>query len=282
MKIQEVLDKTTRFFKEKNFESARLDAELLISSALEIRRIDLYLKFDQPLAEPELEKCRGMVKRRATGEPVAYILGRKEFFGIEFLVDSRVLIPRPETELMVEFSHEWIKNLKSPTIADLGCGSGCISLSLLKKNPTATAQLVDASEEALQVARENAHLLQVQERCEFIFQRAQVAILTPVDLVVANPPYIGADDAQVEEHVRIFEPHLALFANQSGFQEIYDWTAKSLDLLKEGGRVIFEIGMTQAQQTMNRFREVGFSEVQLHRDLSGLDRFISARKQHNG
>lgn len=278
MKIQEVLEKTARFFKDKNFESARLDAELLIASALKIRRIDLYLKFDQPLAEDELEKCRGLVKRRSFGEPVAYILNRKEFYGIDFFVDSRVLIPRPETELMVEIASGWIKDVENPAIADFGCGSGCISLSLLSKVPTASAHLVDASEEALQVSRENAHRLQLQDRCQFIFQRVQTANVTPVDLVVANPPYIGTDDVQVEENVRAFEPHAALFADSAGFKEIHDWAAKAYDVVKADGRVIFEIGITQAKQTMDRFSEVGFSEVQRHQDLSGRDRFVSGRK----
>ncbi len=278
MKIQEVLDKTTRFFKEKNFDSPRLDAELLLSAALEIRRLDLYLKFDQPLGEPELEKCRALVKRRSTGEPVAYILKKKEFYGLDFFVDSRVLIPRPETETMVELVLEWIKGLESPKIADLGCGSGCIALSLLTKNPTATAQMVDASEEALQVSRENAHRLQIQDRCQFIFQKVQTANVTEVDVVVANPPYIGNEDPAVDAHVRVFEPHVALFAEQEGFKEIHDWASKAYAIVKTDGRVIFEIGMTQAKQTMNRFTEVGFRDVELHRDLSGKDRFISARK----
>lgn len=326
MKIQEVLDKTTKFFKEKKFDSPRLDAELLISSALKLRRLDLYLKFDQPIAEAELENCRSLVKRRSSGEPVAYILGRKDFFGIEFLVDSRVLIPRPETEMMVEQVLAWIKEIENPKmnqqeaydlaaaekaarlaalnpegqrtdavasdrhpegkgksqfaplIVDFGCGSGCISLSLLAKHERASAQLVDASEEALQVSRENAHRLNVQDRCQFIFQRVQTANVGEADFVVANPPYISSNDPNVEENVRAFEPHSALFAENEGFQEIHDWAAKAHSVLKVGGRTIFEIGMTQAAATMARFQELGFHEIQVHRDLSGKERFISGRK----
>lgn len=278
MKIQEVLDKTTKFFRDKSIESARLDAELLISSALGLRRIDLYLKFDQPLREEELEKCRGLVKRRTQGEPVAYILQRKEFFGFDFLVDSRVLIPRPETETLVELAADILKRIEKPRLVDFGCGSGCIGLSLLKLCTESEGVLIDASADALEVTRINADTLGVADRAQFLHQRAQDFNGQDFDLVLGNPPYISPDDPAVDENVRKFEPASALFADENGTQQIREWADKAFLALRAGGVTLFEIGASQGEAAKNIFAQMGFQNIRIQRDLSDRDRIVIGHK----
>lgn len=297
MKIQEVLEKTTTFFKAKQMDSPRLDAELLISASLGIKRIDLYLKFDQPLKEDELEKCREFVRRRSQGEPVAYILNQKHFYGYEFFVDHRVLIPRPETELLVERAFDEIKKLShAPKILDLGAGSGCIGLTILKRNPGAQAVLVDADSGPIEVIKINAERLEVSDRLQVLHTRVQdlpshldhlkasgggdfSTDSSKFDLVLANPPYIGREDLNIDANVKKFEPDSALFAEDQGLAEIKSWLPIAVESASQGGAIIFEIGWKQGPQVKELFEQVGLQEVKVHRDLSENDRFVFGRKQ---
>lgn len=282
MNVKEVLDKTTQFFRSKSIDSPRLDSELLISSALGLNRIDLYIKFEQPLREDEVQRCRDYVKRRAQGEPVAYILGRKDFFGNSFFVDSNVLIPRPETEIIVEETLSYLKKneMTAPRILDIGCGSGCIGLSLKKNIPGATLQLLDSSPGALEVAKKNSIALALTEGVEFICADATTwqPTLAAYDVVVSNPPYISADDNEVEETVRLYEPQAALFSNDNGLAHIFKWSEKYAAFLACPGVMVFEMGYTQGAQVLTHFKKLSmFTGVQLIKDLSQLDRTIVAR-----
>jgi len=287
MNIKEVLDRTAGFFREKKMDSPRLDAELLISRGLGLRRIDLYLKFEQPLKEEELQKLREMVKRRSQGEPVAYILGEKDFFGESFIVNSDVLIPRPETETLVETALDWNKRIKKENtkILDLGCGSGCIGLSLLKKIPGSRLLSVDISSKALEVAQKNADRLQVSDRvqwlCEDAFNVAQVKnevqifFNGKVDLLVANPPYIATDDPELESHVKTFEPSLALFSENQGLKHLQEWTQSYAPLLNNPGLMLMELGYTQGLTIQKSVMELNFfNTVNIEKDLSGKDRIV--------
>lgn len=280
MKIQEVLEKTTTFFKSKQMDSPRLDAELLIAACLGVQRIDLYLKFDQPLKEDEIEKCRDYVRRRSQGEPVAYILGFKHFYGNEFFVDSRVLIPRPETELLVEMAIGEIKKLNRPVkVLDLGAGSGCIGLSILKRIPEAQATLVDMQAGPIEVIKINAEKLEVSDRVQTLQSKAQDFFSNQkFDLVLANPPYIGREDLNIEANVKKFEPDSALFAEDQGLAEIKSWLPIAVESTTPGGAIIFEIGWKQGPQVKELFESVGLQEVKIHRDLSENDRFVFGRK----
>lgn len=289
MRIQEVLNKTTQFFKEKKIASARLDAELLISKALGLQRIDLYLKFDQPLKEEEVAACRELVRRRAGGEPVAYIFQEKGFFGLDFFVDSRVLIPRPESELLVEKCLEILarremtvekpEEKSQARVMDLGCGSGCLALSILAKDPNTEAVLVDRSEDALAVARLNAERLQLGGRCHWVQARVQeLKDIRLFDVIVANPPYIRPDDPELHPDVRKYEPHLALFGGDSGMDEVMSWLPVAYQFLKPGGYLLMEIGMDQGEATRAEFNKNHFLDVQVLRDLAGLDRIVMGRK----
>lgn len=283
MILKEIVDKTTQFFKEKKIESARLESELLISSALGIRRIELYLKFEQPLKEEEIEKCREMVRRRVKGEPVAYILGQKDFYNLSFQVDERVLIPRPETESLVEAAVFWLKSHKKESyqVLDLGAGSGCIGLSIAKNVPESVVTLIEASSGALEVIEKNRGQLGLLANTKPICSRVQDYDFPKGqwDIILANPPYISEDDLAVEENVKKFEPHSALFAGNRGLLEIQEWSAKTAQSLRAPGVMIFEIGMTQGPAAQKHFESLGsFDKVSIRKDLSGLDRFVVGEK----
>lgn len=285
MKIKEVLDRTTQFFKDKKLESPRLDAELLISNSLGLKRIDLYLKYDQPLVEAELERCRGFVRRRAAGEPVAYIIGTKSFYGFDFQVSPSVLIPRPETELLVERALQWIKQTGKENftlqILDLGTGSGCIGISLLKNLPNAHCTLVDISAEALEQAKKNAEKLGVISRSKFInCDAGQFSSTEKFDLVLANPPYIAPDDKNVQESVKTFEPHLALFSDDNGMLALKSWSKNLAPLLASEAFVGFEHGMGQSEQAKIHFQSLAcFNEIEIIQDFSKIDRHIVGIKK---
>ncbi len=284
MKLKEVLDKTTQFFKDKKLESPRLDAELILAFALKLERIQLYLKFDQPLSEQEMNTCRELVRRRAQGEPVAYILGSKEFYGYSFRVGPAVLIPRPETEHIVESALEWAKTQRNDhafNILDLGTGSGCIGLTLLKKLPMSRLIAVDISEPALEIAKANAESLSVADRVQFLcadVSRLDMEI-PKIDILVANPPYIASDDLDLEENVKKFEPENALFADENGLGFLRKWSKKTVPFLNEDAIVLMEMGMNQGADMTEHFKSLGvFSKVDVIKDLAGLDRVIRGVK----
>ncbi len=281
MLLGEILQKTTEFFKEKKIESARLDAELLIAEVLKLKRIELYIKFEYPLTETEVQQCRDFVRRRAQLEPVAYILEKKDFYNESFKVKKGVLVPRPETEGIVEEVLSWVKknNLSEVNLLDLGSGSGCIGLSILKEL-SGSLLGVDASEVAVEIGRENASRLGLMST-EFVQSRAQDYNFEgrKFDVVVANPPYIARDDRTIQASVKTFEPHEALFADDDGFKEISEWAQVAAGVLRPGGFVGFEIGSTQAEKAKKIFAQSGqFALIRSAKDLAGFDRFIFAEK----
>lgn len=289
MILKEVLDKTITFFKQKNFETPRLDAEILVAHGLGLERIQLYLRYDQPLKEIEIEKLRELVKRRTTGEPVAYILGEKDFFKSKFKVNPAVLIPRPETETLVEIACQELENLnqKFPqiNILDLGSGSGCIAISLAKEFESSKVFAVEKSKDAFSLLQENILLNQCEnvkainqdaENAEAIFQESA----SEFQLIISNPPYISQDDQEVDESVRKFEPAMALFAENQGLYFYHSWIQKYARHLSAGGVFLFEIGYKQGDDLLNFSRKLGlFKEVAVLKDLGGKDRFLKLIKE---
>ena len=284
MILKDILQKTTQFFRDRGFETARLDTELLISSGLGWERMKLYLNYEYPLTEDELNKCRALVKRRTTGEPIAYILGKRDFYNHSFQVTPAVLIPRPETEQIVETAIPWLKLSETQRIVDLGTGSGCIGLSLLAELAEARLLAVDVSAEALLVAKLNAEQLGVSDRATFLHLDAGALTLAQVeealggaaDAVVANPPYIANNDPAVEANVKKFEPQSALFSEDEGLQHIRDWTAVAKAVVRADGFAMFEIGYQQGAAALEIFA-AQFAEVQIDKDLSGHDRFVRTK-----
>jgi release factor glutamine methyltransferase len=293
MLVKDVLQKTTQFFRDKGIDTARLDTEILISEALHWERMKIYLNYEYPMKEEELSACRELVRRRAAGEPVAYILGKKDFYKHTFKVSPAVLIPRPETETLVEETVIALREASEasdadlPRIIDFGTGSGCIGLSLLAELPDADLLAIDISPEAIAIAQENATAIDVHERAKFmtadISTLDTAAILKlmggPVDAVVANPPYISFEDPTVEANVKKYEPGSALFSDENGLAHVRTWAAKAAELVREGGWVMFEIGHDQGNGAGQIFaRDSRYADVRVVQDLSGRDRFITATR----
>lgn len=287
MKLKEILDKTTAFFRDKKIDSPRLDAELLLAHGLKLERIQLYLRFDQPMKEDELVVLRELVRRRASGEPVAYILGYRDFYKSRFEVNPAVLIPRPETEHIVEEVLQWVADANDLLgFIDLGCGSGCIGLSLLKELPNARLIAVDISEKALEVARRNAESLGLSERVCFVHADAvrsdiimsnykEFTGLEKVSVLVSNPPYIAHQDPDVEVNVKKFEPNSALFADDEGLALLKAWSAEYAPFLSNPGLVLMEMGLYQGRAMKDYFFSLNkFNEISVIKDLSGHDRVI--------
>jgi release factor glutamine methyltransferase len=274
-----VLKWTTGFFERKGCDSARLDAELLIAHSLSVDRIRLYMDHDKPLAPDELKAIRGLVKRRGEGEPVAYITGSKAFWTIELRVDHRVLIPRPDTEHVVEHSLKALESVPEPRIVDVGCGSGCIALSIASARPDAQVLAIDISADALDVAKENAAHLNLSN-VEFRQNDLLENVHGTYDLIVSNPPYIAsADIDNLMVSVRDYEPVGALDGGKDGLGFYRRLIPESADLLKPGGHIFFEIGYDQgAALTEMLTRHGGFDSMEIIQDYGGHDRVVKGTR----
>ncbi len=275
--ILEVLNWTAGRFATEGVESPRVDAEVLLAWCLDLERIRLYTDHDKPLAAEELAAYRGAVKRRLAGEPVAYITGSREFWSLSLEVDPAVLIPRPETELLVERSLARCDGA-GLTMADVGTGSGAIALALARERLGATVYALDSSAEALEVARRNAERTQV----ELTFLQGDllepVQGRGPLDLVVSNPPYVTtAEMEDLPRHVRNFEPRLALHGGEDGLDVYRRLVPAAAAALGAKGHLILEIGHTQAVAVSGLLEEAGFESVEVFQDLAGLDRAVVGR-----
>jgi release factor glutamine methyltransferase len=275
--VLEVLRWTTAHFEKHGVASARLDAELLAAHAFGMSRIELYAHFDRPLAAAELATYRDLVSRRLAGEPVAYLLGHKEFWSLDLLVDSRVLIPRPDSETLVE---EGLDRFAGPggRIADVGTGSGALALALAKERPEAQVFATDISPEALAVARANAERLGLA----VTFGEGDLAqALVPTglfDLMVANLPYIpSAEIDGLAADVRS-EPRLALDGGADGLALVRRLIEAAPELLQPGGCLALEVGAGQAGAVEELLRGAGFGGIRSRRDLAGIERVVSGAK----
>lgn len=278
--VLEIIRKTTEFLTGRGIESARLNAELLIGHALERRRMQLYLEFERPLAEAELERIRPLVRRRAAHEPLQYILGETEFHGLRLKVDRRALIPRPETELLVELAAQRCAAHPPARILDLGTGSGAITLALAARFAEARVLGVDRSAEALDLARENARSCGLAERVEF--QGGDWFDALPpgtFDLIVSNPPYLTAEEtAATAPEVRNFEPLPALTAAEEGLADLRRIINGAPSYLAPEGWLALETGIAHHGPLKEVAQGAGFTHVECAQDLAGRDRFVFARR----
>ena len=281
--IKRLLEWTAPYLTEKGSHSGRLDAEVLLANVLACQRIDLYARFDEVPNPDQLAKFRGYVKNRAEGQPVAYLVGYREFFSLEFKVNDAVLIPRPETELLVIQSLDFIKEHAKPTqlhVLDIGTGSGCIPIALAKHSTRCHLTAVDISPEAIEIAKQNAETHQVDSRIEFIESDLFAAVESDkkFDLIVSNPPYIGtSEEGTVDESVRNFEPHVALFSGEKGLDAIEKIISESPDFLNEGGRLMFELSPIIAKdckQLLNANERL--TDAQILNDFSNQPRVAIA------
>jgi release factor glutamine methyltransferase len=282
MRILDVINKTTPFFEKHGVESPRLNIELLLAHLLGKKRLELYLEFENEVDEANLGRLREMVRRRADGEPLQYIVGETEFHGLKFQVDRRVLIPRPETELLVETLLEDYRSATpaAPVLVDLCTGSGCIAVTLARKLPAATIYALDASEDALAVARLNAERHEVQKMIRFFRGDLLEALPENVraDAVVSNPPYVATGDlATLPKEVRDFEPKLALEAGKDGLDVYRRIAAEAAVRLSSDGRLYLELGAGQRAAVEDLLVAHGFTISRVVRDLQGHERVIVAR-----
>ena len=241
--IGKILNWTKQYFEEKGVDSPRLDAEVLLSHILKCDRIHLYVNFDRPLVEEELSSFRQMVKARVQRMPVAYILGEKEFMGHTFRVTPDVLVPRPDTEILVEEAIRLLKEKDSPRIVDIGTGSGAILLSVLMDTEGSTGVAVDLSPAALAVAKSNGERLGLAERVDFRLGDLYAPVDGLFDAILSNPPYIPVRDmAELSPEVKQ-EPEMALVGGEDGLDFYRRLIADAPRYLKEGGIVLFEVGL---------------------------------------
>ena len=275
MTVLEVLQSSTAYFKKRGIESPRLNAEHLLAHALGRTRMELYLEFERPLGETELAPLRRLVQRRGEGEPLQHLLGTVEFCGHTFLCDKRALVPRPETEQLVELVESKIENRKSK-ILDVGTGSGVIALTLAKKFPEAEIFAVDVSEDALALARENAIRLGVNGRVQLRRSNLLENLDERFDLIVANLPYIAMQDRQTLSREVLRDPEVALFAGTRGDELLRELIEQAPERLCPGGLLALEIGLGQSDALLSALAEKKYRDICSKNDYSGVIRFLFA------
>ncbi|HEX3074820.1 MAG TPA: peptide chain release factor N(5)-glutamine methyltransferase, partial [Ignavibacteriales bacterium] len=253
----------------KGIESPRLNAELMLAYILNCKRFDLYLRFDQPLTELETTQYREALRRRGEFEPLQYITGRVEFYGLDLKVNKSVLIPRPETEILVETILKLSDKTAKLKILDIGSGSGNIPIALAKNLPEAELTAIDISDEALQVAEENAVSNLLENRISFIKMDALSDFTFPYkfDIIVSNPPYVSSKDfSGLQKEIIGYEPKQAVTDNSDGLMFYRAISAKVKDLLNGGGKLFFEIGMGQSADVEGLMKNY-FSDINIIKDF---------------
>ena len=276
MTVLEILQSTTAYFKKRNVESARLNAEHLLAHSLGKKRIELYLEFERPLGEAELAPLRELVRRRGQGEPLQHLLGTVEFCGRTFVCDKRALIPRPETEELVEqlLKMEWPPGAR---MLDVGTGSGVIAISLAADLPHVQVDAIDASDEALSLARENAARLLPDRAIEFTKSDLMLSVTHVYDLIVANLPYVPAGDRGSVSREVLRDPEAAVFAGPAGDEVIRRLITDAPPKLKPGGFLALELGIGQAEGLSAFLTARGYHDVSSRQDYAGVTRFLFAQ-----
>lgn len=282
MTIKEFIQSATNQLKEDGIQTPRLDAELIAGLILGMSRTDLIVKSGENLSDGNKNKINDLIKRRLNGEPIAHFTGEKEFYSINFKINNKVLVPRPETEIIVDAALGVLDTNDQTKILDMGSGSGCIGTTILRLRRETSLVAIDISEEALAITQENAERLGVASRCQFI--NGNILEINPKDeaflnvsLIVANPPYIDANDPLLDTKTLRFEPSIALYSKDSGFRDPIGWAEKSAQILKPGGNLLMEIGAGQSERLVEIFKP-WFKNISLLEDLQGIPRVIWAEK----
>jgi release factor glutamine methyltransferase len=276
MTVLEVLQAATAHLKKRGVENPRLNAEHLLAHVLGRNRIELYLDFERKLTETELGPLRELVKRRSEGEPLQHLLGTVEFCGLTFLCDRRAMVPRPETEELVEFLKLEIQDPKSE-IVDVGTGSGVIALSLAAEFSEARILAVDVSDDALALAQENAARLNLSDRVQFLKSRLLENIEGAFDLIAANLPYISTQDRHTLSREVLHDPEIALFAGARGDELVRDLIDQAPTRLRSGGMLALEIGFGESEALFSVLTEKNYRDICSRNDYNGVTRFLFAR-----
>lgn len=280
---REMLAMSRAFLERKGLGNPRLEADLLVAHALGLARLQLYMRMDQPLLAEEVDRARDLLVRRGRREPTAYIVGRREFYGRDFAVGPGVLVPRPETELLVDRARELLAGRTAPRVLDVGTGSGCIAVTLALEVPGAEVHAVDLSAEALDFARRNAEALGAGvtlHQGDGLEIARRVAAERPFDLLVSNPPYVEPGEApELEEEVRAHEPALALYAPEGDPDRwARELCALAPRVLAPGGALLVELGHRQGA----RARGYAGPDAVVHDDLAGVPRVLEVRRGAGG
>lgn len=278
MTVLEVLSSTTGYFQKRHIDSPRLNAEHLLAHVMGRKRMELYLNFERQVRESELAPLRELVKRRGSGEPLQHLLGTVEFCGRSFRCDKRALVPRPETEQLVELLISHFKSeITYSRIIDVGTGSGVIALTLAAEFPKAEIIGTDVSEDALILARENAERLGLADRIRLLRSNLLENVQPGFDLIVANLPYVSNEDRQNLSREVLHDPEIALFAGARGDELVRQLIAQSLSWLRPGGMLAMEIGIGQSEALVAVLTEKNYRDISTEKDYSGVIRFLFAK-----
>jgi release factor glutamine methyltransferase len=278
--IGRLLDWTHQFFLRKKIESARLDAELLLSHVLDCTRIELYTNYDSEVGDADRARFKEFVQRRSAYEPIAYLTGEREFYGLPFSVGPEVLIPRPETEHLVSAAVEFLKDRETSAFADVGVGSGCIAVCIANEVRSTMGVGFDVCSRALDRARENAERNNVADRLTFV--ESDLLSASPIDqfdLIVSNPPYVTDEEwSSLSPDVRDWEPKLALIGGVDGLAVYRKLIPEAAARLRPGGRLLLEIGSRQESEVLELLQATSLRVLPTVRDYGGRDRVVVADK----
>jgi len=292
--VIEVIKKSAEFLAKKGVESPRLDSELIVANVLGIQRLQLYLNFDKIIPSEKAEVIKEMLIKRGKRIPLQHILGSVGFYAVNIKIDRRALIPRPETELLVENAVLLLKGIESPSVLDFGTGSGCIGIAIAKHIPTAKITAIDISKDALELARENARINNVDDRTEFVqgdgfsvFSLKEEVVLNELkpnpaplfDAIVSNPPYIPTEEiARLQPEVRDYDPLIALDGGKDGLDVIRILAKESGSFLKQNGFLAIEIGAGQIDNVFKIMEQNHWKIESVIKDYNKIDRIVIARK----
>jgi release factor glutamine methyltransferase len=278
MTVLESINLSAKYLAQRGIESSRTNAELLLADILGCKRLDLYLSFDKPLGNLEVDKYREYIKRRGNFEPLQYITGKVEFYGLELFVNPNVLIPRPETELLVENVLKYLPTDKESLLLDIGCGSGNIPIALAVNCNSVKIFSTDINDEALKLSKSNAEKHSVIERIKFVKHNILTEELNnfPVfDIIVSNPPYVSSDDyASLQKEIRDYEPKISITDEGDGYTFYKVISAKSYTKIKEGGKLFFELALGQSNCVADIMKENNFKNIKVIKDYQNIDRVI--------
>jgi release factor glutamine methyltransferase len=276
--VLESIKLSTDFLAGKGIESPRTNAELLLADIIGCKRLDLYLLFERPLSEIEIQRYREYLKRRGSFEPLQYILGKVEFYGLELKINRSVLIPRPETELLIENIINQFSKEKKLKILDVGCGSGNISIALAIHLDSADILTTDISEEALQLAQENAERHNVSNKIKFLIHNILLNDLNnfpEFDIIVSNPPYVSKQNfSSLQKEIKDFEPRIAVTDESDGYTFYTAIAKKASTKLAAKGKLFFEIAQGQSAEVRKIMEQNNFDNIKVIKDYQNIDRIV--------
>lgn len=280
LKLLEILEKSKEYLEKKEVSSSKFMAELIIAEVLQMKRLELYLNYERPMQENEVERIREMVKRKGNGEPLQYINGYEYFYGLKFNVNKNVLIPRPDTEILVEECLSKIKKVDRPKILDIGTGSGAISVAIGKNREDSQILAADISKEAIETAKINSeenHVKNIKFVESDVFSNINYR---KFDLIVSNPPYIPEYEyIELMREVKDFEPKLALTAEDDGYYFYKKIILSAWEYLNDSGILAFETGYNQAEKIKSIMEKSGkYSNIEIIKDYNKIDRVVTGIK----